>query len=324
MGDPPVEGGSGCARCGANRDPVLKRRAGLEIRGALTCCLLKSRWKSVNNKFASKLMPARSAIRSIVPYAHLLDIVGRPRCFGDFIFVPALLEFDPPGEQCEPEHLLKHHSEYRRLATQQYLDFERLEALWVRARIPGVFAFAPPGCGNDWQPSLVDVPFLAIVKHNEKLPEVIPFVCREVGVSPGSAFIEVGVGLGFHPATLDHTMRKLIANRFWALLLESPNHLSPFTDHVFRLEWDEETIESYWKVGYEGRVFFEAVVSQVWDNSCSDANLPEIDLPGFDGHLGYVTGDVRVCADCGGTGEEDLLLNMGPCQTCLGKGTVTW
>ncbi len=101
------------------------------------------------------------------------------------------------------------------------LAFEKqYDAVWVRARLPRVFAFTPQFVEEE-ESALLDIGFLAQPKG---LEESIPFVCAD---HHGRA------GLRFRTAGPDPATRRRLAREFWSLFLTNPDDLADFEQMVY-------------------------------------------------------------------------------------------
>lgn len=100
---------------------------------------------------------------------------------------------------------------------ENWLEFAN--ALWVRARLPVAFKFAPPTCRTALRWQFLNAGLLA-VSGDPSEPRVTPFVCTDRALQA-----ELRFGRGC-PAE----RRKSVADLFWGLLASAPFALASYKD----------------------------------------------------------------------------------------------
>lgn len=237
----------------------------------------------------------------IATYARLLDVLGTPALMDKIHFVPALLEVDSLSSKLE--FSLAEHGGALGISDDHPLTY----GLWIRARIPRMFGFAPLHCANNWQP-LVNLPFLAVGEfESDRNLMAYPFICTE-WFHPKDDFRESpSFGLLFSKHGPGLTVRARIAKGFWSLLLSNSSDLAPFSDFYYN------ECGRYCAVGFEKGEFFVEPISD--DN---DDEILEIAST----HFELFPNQPIPCPDCDGMGVEDSLLFPQDCQTCGGTGMV--
>jgi hypothetical protein len=238
----------------------------------------------------------------VVEFGILLDLVGHARSFGDFIFLPSLIEIDEPLTPISA-HRFTHDGRRGADYNDQWPIPEDWPSLWVRARLPRVFGFSPPLCANNWQP-LVNAGFLAVrrVPHDEKVT-AYAFACTE-GYGPADGLQEEPlIGLRFSSVGPDAVTQAEIATAIWSLLLQDPADLEPFSDYAYH------PCSGYTLVGYEQGLYFSIDASMIYWPETSDLQLAQ-----------FFPIELSKCPDCDGTGVEDWFPYNDDCQTCQGTG----
>lgn len=179
----------------------------------------------------------------------LRDVFGHPATHSGITILPADLwtadRWEFPPSKC----LLARHTESHLVIGEQD-DGENLlrtsNALWVRARLPIVFGFAPPTCLRPLRRSLLNIGFLAITKLDIESVTVIPFVCVDIALQA-----ELRFGRQTNRAEYE-----AVASAFWDLLANEPDALANFADALW-VDDGHDPIACI--VGYWGRQF------QFWD-----------------------------------------------------------
>ena len=98
---------------------------------------------------------------------------------------------------------------------------QRLDAIWVRARIPSLFGFHPSG--SELEKSLLDVGFLAVSTQDHKR-FAYPFLCTDYYRRTGLTFGSPGP---------EESLKAAIASSFWKALLSAPDELSDYRQDVY-------------------------------------------------------------------------------------------
>lgn len=163
--------------------------------------------------------------------------LGKPAHAADFAFQPAVLELDKAG----PIELSLHDFAGNPPPAILQLAFEKqYDAVWVRARLPRVFGFAPKFVEEE-ESALLDIGVLAQPKGQD---EAIPLLCAD---HHGRA------GLRFSSPGPDAETRRRIARAFWSLLLTDPDDLADFEQMVYH-----EPNDVWLKLGcLHGKLFCE-------------------------------------------------------------------
>jgi hypothetical protein len=197
---------------------------------------------------------AAEGLRVGVRNGRLLGLLGQPCRAGDVTFRPALVEIDDPTD-CHPL------SEFHRPTMLAFGDFELMDvtdvpdALWVRARLPGLFSYRPLQIAEG-RPYLLNAGFVAAWVEPGAGIVACPFAVTDEAC--GYARLAVSAA---EPAGI----RESIAVGFWGLLAERG------VAQDFRaegLEWyaafDEgglDPVEVLWEVGLSGGVYYAESVA---------------------------------------------------------------
>jgi len=241
---------------------------------------------------------------SVVSGILLHDVIGSPARAGEVLLVPALFDFTPGAEGPVEFHLKDFKPDMPPLPAfsgDWVLDDETLLPYWVRARIPAVFGFRSLSGWDVCRHELLNFPFVAVLWSEAGASlAAIPIVCTEGWSGPG---------LIFRATDTDPTVKGRVASAFWAALLQAPDQLEAFEEHLF----DEEA--GWLKVGYAQGQFFICEM---------DDYDPDDPSGRFDPHLARFPGEVFRCPDCDGSGVEDLFPFTEDCASCGGTGVVTW
>ena len=174
----------------------------------------------------------------------LVNVVGTPVRWGDLLFVPVLFD---TAERLDSED---NYALSAILGSRSLVDLDvwygsevppSYHGLWVRARIPVVFGFAPP-LELDWRKQLLECPFLAILEHAGRA-EAHGFVCSDPELEPTLEFFR----------QTSPQLANRITEAFWGLLLAEPEAVASFRAEV-RLEYDQgdtcRVEAGYWGGGY--------------------------------------------------------------------------
>lgn len=265
--------------------------------------------------------------------AILYDVIGRPRAFGGFVFIPTLMELEDPCGMVE-FFLDDRVAEDRPAAFDGAGALNRV-ALWARSRIPAVFGFWPSLAYDqldfherlfvDVPPTrLIDAAFVAFGSRGETgYFQPYPFALRDVAgheegfggggfdwLDPSDGGTLRKVGLQFGAAGPDGAIKERIASDFWGLLLDEPGDLRCFS---FWYTDDACDYVVYRKAGCERGVFYDV---EAYREGYEWASLDE-----WDDHLGDPRREGAAdCEECGGTGEESFFPAGGPCPACDGRG----
>ena len=159
----------------------------------------------------------------------LTNVIGRSARWGDLMFVPVLFETDERLDS-DDEHTLSAVLGSRNLVDLdvRYGDTNppRYQGLWVRARLPIVFGFAP-AIELNHREQLMECPFFAIFDHHGRT-EAHGFVCSDPDLEPTLEF--------FRQTGAELSAR--IAAAFWGLLLADTEAVASFQAEV-SLEYDQ-------------------------------------------------------------------------------------
>ena len=162
----------------------------------------------------------------------LVDVIGEPARQGEFLFVPVL--FDNTEWMYSSEEYALYAAVGERCLVEPdvwYGDTDRPQflGLWVRARLPIVFGFAPPvEPGQDDR--LLECPFLAVIDHGDRC-ELVAFVLSDFGLNPELEFFR----------DTDSGVAARVAAAFWGLLLAEPDALASFRAELL-MEYDQDGI----------------------------------------------------------------------------------
>jgi len=184
-----------------------------------------------------------------VHFGRLRRIIGRAVRHEDFAFVGALAELDNEPEidwhkRCEltPDYPLAAFTPDdvpESLAACDVSGYGFLQdAMWVRARIPAVFDFAPVSVVEfACKYALLEQAFVACEPSGTSGDwDAYPFVCLEYNLC---------AGLRFSPEGPPAELRERIAHAFWGLLLQNPDDLHPFRDGY--LSCDPDMYDEWWQ-----------------------------------------------------------------------------
>ncbi len=160
----------------------------------------------------------------------LVDVIGRAAHWGEFLFIPVLFD------NTEWMYPSDDYSLSAAVGSRKLVDLDvwygeterpRFHGLWVRARIPIVFGFAPPvepgSCDR-----LLECPFFAVVEHDDQF-ELHGFVCSDPELEPELEFFR----------DTDPDLAARIATAFWGLLLAEPAAVASFRAELF-MEYDQD------------------------------------------------------------------------------------
>lgn len=156
----------------------------------------------------------------------LRDVVGHAVTFGGFTFVPGVLWTAEPWDFSPSACALENQTTcYLRLGEQQdgANELEYSNALWVRARLPIVFGFAPPTCSRPLRLQFLDVGFVAVTEVAPERVAVVPFVCVSQELQ---AVLQFG-------RRVEREEREAISAAFWELLASEPDGLANYADWVW-------------------------------------------------------------------------------------------
>lgn len=147
----------------------------------------------------------------------LEDVSGRAAVADGWSFVPAAVSLDGDLEAEQPlsDHLGDHPPPILRPWVPENLD-----AHWVRARLPVVFAYTPPSA--EVEKALLDEGFLAVRDEAGQMLGY-PFRCSD---HYGRTALAFGEGV-------PESVRRAIAVSFWELLLREADRLADFEERVF-------------------------------------------------------------------------------------------
>lgn len=177
-------------------------------------------------------------------------------------------------------------------------------ALWVRARLPAVFGYAPTVGGDMLRQSFLAQGFLAVEGARSRADlRTSPFVCTDEADGPELLF----------PGSLPLEIREAVSGEFWSLLLSDPFDLRPFRGHFYD-DYDHDC-DGPLEAGLDRAGFYVESVGN-WDSE--DGRVV------YDGHFGYPIRETRPCEECGGTGEESFCPAGAVCEICQGTGEVSW
>ncbi|WP_165251062.1 hypothetical protein [Paludisphaera soli] len=265
--------------------------------------------------------------------AWLYDVIGRPRAFGSFVFIPTPMEIEEPCGMVE--FFLDDRIAEDRPAAFDGLDAPNWVALWARSRIPAAFGCWPALAYDQLDfherifvegttTRLVDATFLAVGGRGDRgFFQAYPFALTDVaGHEDGFGDPDYDwlnccdggtlrkVGLQFGAAVTDRDVRARIAADFWSLLLDEPGDLRGFS---YWYTDDACDYVVFRKAGCERGAFYDVAAYQAGYDS------PELDE--WDDHLGDPTREGEAeCEECGGSGEESFCPAGGPCPACDGRG----
>jgi hypothetical protein len=178
----------------------------------------------------------------LVEFGYLLDVVGWSRRRGGIHIVPALVEIT--DAKLQPELLLRDCPAKKPAGSKGNYQGD---AVWVRARLPIVFGFAPERIVGDIRPYLLDVGFCAVLEDPRHGFQAIPFACRDSLLWSGLIFSHRGPNA---------RTRRRIARAFWGILNGPPQGLSNFdATNVF---WDPDpgNVGCEWRMGYFHGAFY--------------------------------------------------------------------
>ena len=168
----------------------------------------------------------------------LLDVVGHAVTRDGLTFVHAVL-WTADDWEGSGVPLTDYSTAYLPLGFQpgEFNLLESTNAIWVRARLPMVFGFAPPTSKRATRRQFLDVGFIAYLPDQE--PRFIPFVCTD---------IELNAELRFN-RSLDRNIRDRIAEAFWYLLVDAPENLATFRDRLWTFDGHgySSMMYGYWK-----------------------------------------------------------------------------
>lgn len=237
---------------------------------------------------------------SLIPTILLYDVYGTPMSERGILFVPARFDFVGDTDahiECRLADAVDDFDAFETRFSPWDNGICRRATGWVRARIPRALQYTP------LTPNLVDwfysfeFPFLAVHRANSRtFLRATPFICVDDYDGPG---------LLFHHSEANETRKSQIGAAFWHALLREPNELSSFRVLV------DDPDEGRFMVGYERNEFY---VVPLWDE----------DAPGrLDQQLVHLPGQVTICPDCGGTGEESFFPAGWSCGSCAGSGMAS-
>lgn len=180
----------------------------------------------------------------------LRDVVGRPATSGGFTFVPALLwTADSWGVAASACPLEDYSTHYLPLGKQQdgHNELEYSNALWVRARLPIVFGFAPPTCSRPIRTTFLNAGFVGITEVARDRVTAVPFVCTDDE-------FEFRTELRFGMNT-DECTRLCIAAAFWELLACEPDAIASYADWIWLSDGHgpNASIVGYWSGEFQVR-----------------------------------------------------------------------
>jgi len=171
--------------------------------------------------------PQEGMSNLVIHSGALLDVVGRACWSSHFIFVPITADGYYSLAHPVPNLLSEHLNDQ----IPAWMDAFRGEwevgyASWVRARLPAVFDFAPPGAPKSApKNALMECAFasypLSNSMHDSKAHL---FSC--------TTYEDLEIGLAFFEPRPAIELEKLIASDFWDLLLREPTALSDFVEYV--------------------------------------------------------------------------------------------
>lgn len=242
-----------------------------------------------------------------VPGADFFDVVGTPRWSGTVCFVPALLDVVPPvATEPWPAARLAERiaatpggcDEVRRQLAEDP-DGVVFHPHWARSRVSAVFGWAPP-TGPD-RPSLLEIGFVAVAEVGGEW-HADPFVRSDLWHE---------MRLEFGPAT-GPDRRKEVAAAFWDLLLADPFGLVPFRE-AYTFDADCDPSEGVGGLD-RGGFFDEGLWLYDWEEDEPEAE--------YSPHATALSGEVWVCPECGGSGEESFCPAGATCEECGGSGQV--
>jgi len=151
-----------------------------------------------------------------VQFGVIQDVIGIPRSFDEFKFVPALIELNGNGFRIgfKLADLIGGRAPAVLVAPLK----GKYDVSWVRARLPTAFGFTPEV--SEVEKSLLNVGFIAVTADMTG----IPFKCADYYGR---------TGIMFSPEGPDPALQQKVAEAFWQLLLLSPEDLSDFQAKVY-------------------------------------------------------------------------------------------
>jgi hypothetical protein len=236
----------------------------------------------------------------VTRHGWLLDVVGAARCFEGIWFAPVCGEVDDPEEM--PTHWLQDHAQVQFPC--EGFELGDSDGIWVRAALTGVFGYSPLRV-SDGRSFLLDAAFAAVLAEGQASWVAYPFACTDLCGRTGLVFSRQGPGT---------EVRDRVAQAFWGLLLaECTNTLSEFSAPGVAFDtgdgYDTELI-----LGYSRGEFY-----------AEDMRDNENDVFGkYDPHVVWLAGEMQVCPECGGSGEESFFPGGELCELCGGTGKVPY
>ncbi|MBE9118195.1 hypothetical protein IQ249_20075 [Lusitaniella coriacea LEGE 07157] len=174
----------------------------------------------------------------------LYEVVGKSTCIDNIVIVPAFYEIaikqterDRAFNFSLGKYMSKNGYSFSDICPEfhkfskphsRFKTVIQCDAIWVRAKIAGVYQFEPPR-GLCWRYELLNIPFLAVIlDESKRLLSIHPFACVEE---------DLKAGLEFYPVT-PSKWRLKISNVFWKVLLMSQK-LVDFMDFVLGDDYDD-------------------------------------------------------------------------------------